>query len=76
MAGVIGAPLSSALLRLAAGEMVELTEHHQVLLTCQNLINRGVLADKPDICANVVGLRADIEPSDACVTVVEFEEGG
>jgi len=51
--------------RLGAREVVQASEHPEVLATGEVLVHRGVLAREPDQLPYLVRLRADVEPADA-----------
>src|SRR5712691_5637238 len=56
--------------------MVESSEHHQILATGQNLINRSILTNQSDVLAHLSCVCRDIKPCDARLTFVEFKQGG
>ena len=68
--------LIGPLLRLAAAEVVEAAEHHQVLLAAEDLVDGRVLADQADPPAHLGRLAHDVEPGHLRPPAVGPEQGG
>ena len=63
-------------LRLAAPEMIEAAEHHQVLAPAEDLVDGRVLPDQPDPPANLARLAHDVEPGNLGPLSIGPKQGG
>src|SRR4029450_2126942 len=71
-----GQELARPLTRVTSAEVVEPTDHVEILEAGQVLVHGGVLPRQPDLLANPRGLPDDIEACDAGRALVWDQQGG
>jgi hypothetical protein len=58
----------------SGAQVVELAEHHEVLVTAQDLVHGGVLPDQADPVTDLFGLPFDVEPGDGRPPAVQLQQ--